>query len=158
MPSRRNVKIKSRWIYHYRAVDSDGKIADFLLRAKLLAAAKAFFQRAFKGQGRLPRAITLDGYQASHRVGREFFAEHQVARGRSRDLLIAYCFNNFGEIIDLSSSVWTQCSVPRNFVTRQSQSLASSSCIGFGKVGSHWGKLRRADKIAPETWAAVLAA
>jgi len=27
-----------------------------------VAAAKAFFRLAFKSQGRLPRAITLDGY------------------------------------------------------------------------------------------------
>jgi len=35
------------------------------------------FRRAFKGQGRLPRAITLDGYQASHRAAREFLGEHR---------------------------------------------------------------------------------
>jgi len=38
--------------------------------------AKAFFRRAFKSQGRLPRAITLDGYQASHRAAREVLGEH----------------------------------------------------------------------------------
>jgi transposase-like protein len=66
------VKIKGRWTYLYRAVDKEGKTVDFLLRAKLdVAAAKAFFRRAFKSQGRLPRAITLDGYQASHRAARE---------------------------------------------------------------------------------------
>jgi transposase-like protein len=37
-----------------------------LLRAKRdVAAAKAFFRRAFSAQGRLPDRITLDGYQAS---------------------------------------------------------------------------------------------
>ena len=62
------VKIKGRWTYLYRAVDKEGKTVDFVLRAKRdVAAAKAFFRRAFKSQGRLPRAITLDGYQASHR-------------------------------------------------------------------------------------------
>ena len=56
------VKIKGNWTYLYRAVDSEGKTVDFLLRAKRdVAAAKAFFQRAFEAQGRLPRAITLDG-------------------------------------------------------------------------------------------------
>ena len=58
------VKIKGRWTYLYRAVDKEGKTVDFLFRAKRdVAAAKAFFRRAFKSQGRLPRAITLDGYQ-----------------------------------------------------------------------------------------------
>jgi len=66
------VKIKGRWTYLYRAVDKQGKTVDFLLRAKRdVAAAKAFFRRAFKSQGRLPRAISLDGYQASNRAARE---------------------------------------------------------------------------------------
>lgn len=66
------VKIKGRWTYLYCAVDSDGNTVDFVLRAKRdAAAAKAFFRRAFKSQARLPRAITLDGYQASHRAARE---------------------------------------------------------------------------------------
>ena len=71
------VKIKGRWTYLYRAVDKEGKTVDFVLRAKRdVAAAKAFFRRAFKSQGRLPRAITLDGYQASHRAAREVLGEH----------------------------------------------------------------------------------
>ena len=60
------VKIKGRWTYLYRAVDKEGKTVDVLLRAKRdVAAAKAFFRRAFRGQRRLPHKITLDGYQAS---------------------------------------------------------------------------------------------
>ena len=75
------VKIKGRWTYLYRAVDKQGKTVDFLLRAKRdVAAAKAFFRRAFKSQGRLPRKITLDGYQASHRAVREFLEEHQSGK------------------------------------------------------------------------------
>src|SRR6202041_3232107 len=64
------VKIKGRWAYLYRAVDKEGRTVDFLLRAKRdVAAAKAFFRLAFRSQGRLPLKITLDGYQASHRIG-----------------------------------------------------------------------------------------
>ncbi len=66
------MKIKGRWTYLYRAVDKEGKTVDYLHRAKRdVAAAKALFRRAFKSQGRLPRAITLDGYQASHRAALE---------------------------------------------------------------------------------------
>jgi transposase-like protein len=72
------VKIKGRWTYLYRAVDKERKTVDFLLRANRdVAAAKAFFRRAFRRQGRLPRKITLDGYQASHRAAREILDEHQ---------------------------------------------------------------------------------
>ena len=71
------VKIKGRWTYLYRAVDKEGKTVDFLLRAKRdVAAAKAFFRRAFSAQGRLPHKITLDGYQASHRAAKEALGEH----------------------------------------------------------------------------------
>jgi DDE domain len=52
------VKIKAHGTYLYRAVDKQGKTVDFLLRAKPdVAAAKAFFQRAFKSRrGRQPRS------------------------------------------------------------------------------------------------------
>jgi transposase-like protein len=71
------VKIKGRWTYLYRGVDKEGKTVDFLLRAKRdVAAAKAFFRRAFSAQGRLPHKITLDGYQASHRAAKEALGEH----------------------------------------------------------------------------------
>jgi len=71
------VKIKGRWTYLYRAVDKEGKTVDVLLRAKRdVAAAKVFFRRAFRGQGRLPHKITLDGYQASHRAASEVLGEH----------------------------------------------------------------------------------
>jgi transposase-like protein len=90
------VKIKGNWTYLYRAVDSEGKTVDFLLRAKRdVAAAKAFFQRALKTQGRMPRAITLDGYQASHRAAREFLGEHW--HGERTDLRSSKYLNNLIE-------------------------------------------------------------
>jgi transposase-like protein len=90
------VKIKGNWTYLYRAVDSEGKTVDFLLRAKRdVAAAKAFFQRALKTQERMPRAITLDGYQASLRVAREFLGEHQ--HGEQTNLRSSKYLNNLIE-------------------------------------------------------------
>ena len=40
-----------------------------------MTAAKAFFQKAIKSQGSVPRTITLDGYAASHRAVREMKRE-----------------------------------------------------------------------------------
>ncbi|SIT49545.1 Integrase catalytic region (fragment) [Paraburkholderia ribeironis] len=40
-----------------------------------MAAAKAFFAKAIRSQGRAPATITLDGYAASHRAVREMKAD-----------------------------------------------------------------------------------
>ena len=61
------LKIRGQWVYLYRAVDKAGCTVDFLLsRRRGTAAATRFFARATKQHG-APRAITLDGYAASHR-------------------------------------------------------------------------------------------
>src|SRR6202522_913282 len=66
------VKIRGKWVYLYRAVDSAGRTVDFRLSGKRDAgAAKASFRKAFKSQGSTPRTITLDEYAASHRAVRE---------------------------------------------------------------------------------------
>lgn len=54
------IKLNGSWIYLYRAVDKYGNTIDFLLRAKRDAgAAKAFFRKAFKENGR-PEKVTVD--------------------------------------------------------------------------------------------------
>src|ERR1700730_12575880 len=66
------VRIRGKWGYLYRAVDSAGRTVDFRLSGKRdVGAAKAFFRKAIKSQGSAPRTITLDGYAASHRAVRE---------------------------------------------------------------------------------------
>jgi transposase-like protein len=63
----------------YRAVDREGNTVDFRLSSKPdVAAVKAFFREAIKGQGSTVRTITLDGCAASHRAMREMKAEGQM--------------------------------------------------------------------------------
>ncbi|MCP4746872.1 MAG: DDE-type integrase/transposase/recombinase, partial [Desulfobacteraceae bacterium] len=56
------IKIKGKWKYLYRAVDSRGNTIDFMLRVKRdKAAAKRFFQKALKATGNVTaRVITVD--------------------------------------------------------------------------------------------------
>jgi transposase-like protein len=73
------IKIRGKWVYLYRAVDSAGRTVDFRLSAQRdVGAAKAFFRKAIKNQGSAPRTITLDGYAASHRAVREMKADGQL--------------------------------------------------------------------------------
>jgi IS6 family transposase len=53
------------------AVDRGGKTVDIRLSARRdVAATVAFFLKTIKSQGPAPKAITLDGYAASHRAVR----------------------------------------------------------------------------------------
>ena len=73
------VKIRGKWAYLYRAVDSAGRTVDFRLSGKRdVGAAKAFFRKAVEGQGSAPRTVTLDGYAAAHRAVREMETDGQL--------------------------------------------------------------------------------
>jgi transposase, IS6 family len=56
------VRVKGKWAYLYRAVDSTGATIDFLLSAQRdAAAAKRFFQKALRSPGHpTPRVINVD--------------------------------------------------------------------------------------------------
>jgi putative transposase len=76
------VKIRGKWAYFYRAVDRAGKTVDFRLSPRRdVAAAKAFFAKAIRTQGRAPATITLDGYAASHRAVREMKVDGLLPEG-----------------------------------------------------------------------------
>jgi transposase-like protein len=75
------IKVRGRWTYLYRAVDKAGQTIDFRLsRTRDGAAAKAFFKKAIRHEGRSPHTITLDGYAASHRAVREMRADGLLAK------------------------------------------------------------------------------
>ena len=69
------VKIQGRWTYLYRAGDKAGKTVDFCSAPSEMSWPPKRFS-VERSRGRLPRAITLDGYQASHRAAREFIDQH----------------------------------------------------------------------------------
>ena len=56
------IKVKGRWVYLYRAVDSRGQTIDFRLSARRdTAAAKRFFRKALARPNTVnPRTITVD--------------------------------------------------------------------------------------------------
>jgi transposase-like protein len=152
------VKIKGRWTYLYRAIDSEGKTVDFLLRAKRdVAAAKAFFRRAFKTQGRLPRAITLDGYQASHRAAREFLGGHR--HGTRADLRSSKYLNNLIEQDHRSVKFRLGPMLGFKRFRNASTTIAGIELMNRIRKGQfNLGKLRINDQTAPDIWNAVLAA
>ena len=65
------IKVRGRWEYLYRSVDTAGRTVDFFLsRNRDVNAAMAFLRSAMK-KTRKPTKITLDAYAASHRAVRE---------------------------------------------------------------------------------------
>src|SRR5229473_5876935 len=64
------VRVKGKWVYLYRAVDSTGTTIDFLLSThRDAAAAKRFFQRALRAPGHpRPRVIKVDGNPSCPKV------------------------------------------------------------------------------------------
>ena len=62
------IKVKGKWKYFYRAVDSNGDTIDFMLSSKRnLKAAKRFFKKALSSNhNQIPRVITVDKNPAYH--------------------------------------------------------------------------------------------
>jgi transposase-like protein len=59
------IKVRGRWMYLYRAVDSNGATVEFWFSEKRnLAAAKRFMRKALKRHGR-PERIVIDGSQTN---------------------------------------------------------------------------------------------
>jgi len=64
------IKVRGRWMYLYRAIDSNGDTVEFRFSERRnLAAAKRFFARALKRHGR-PERIVIDGSASRSASGR----------------------------------------------------------------------------------------
>ena len=88
------VKVKGRWMYLYRAVDSRGQTIDFLLSAKRDAeAAKRFFRKALAQPHTVnPRTITVDKNAAYPKAVAEMKEDGELWR-RSRLRQVKYLNN-----------------------------------------------------------------
>jgi transposase-like protein len=152
------VRIKGRWTYLYRAVDKAGKTVDFLLRAKRdVAAAKAFFRRAFASRGRPPHKITLDGYQASHRAVREVLAQR---RGGARtEIRSSKYLNNLIEQDHRPIKLRLGPMLGMKRFRNAAITIAGVELMHRIRKGQFTlGTLRIKEGRAPEIWNAVLAA
>jgi len=152
------IKVRGNWTYLYRAVDKAGQTIDFRLsRTRDVAAAKAFFKKAVRHEGRAPQTITLDGYAASHRAVRDLQddgllperlklrsskylnnlieQDHRGIKSRTRPML---GFKSFASAANVIAGI----ELLRRIHKRQ---FALS-------------KLRLKDQTAPSLWTAVLAA
>jgi transposase-like protein len=65
-----DASIKGKWHHLHRAADKHGMTLDFLLRPdRGIAAAQEFFHKLLATQSpRVPRKVTLDGHDPSHRA------------------------------------------------------------------------------------------
>jgi transposase-like protein len=88
------VRVKGRWTYLYRAVDSRGQTIDFLLSARRdTAAAKRFFRKALEQPHTVnPRTITVDKNPAYPRAVTEMKADGELWR-RSKLRQVKYLNN-----------------------------------------------------------------
>ena len=136
----------------------EGKTVDFLLRAKRdVAAAKAFFRRAFSSQGRLPHKITLDGYQASHRAAKEALGEHP--EGNRCEIRSSKYLNNLIEQDHRSIKLRLGPMLGFKKFRRAATTIAGIELMHRIRKGQFkLGKLRVKNKTASEIWNAVLAA
>ena len=152
------LKVRGRWVYLYRGVDRDGNTVDFRLSPKRdVAAAKAFFRKALRTQGRAPVSITLDGHAASHRAVREMPTENNA--WKQSKLRSSKYLNNLIEQDHRGIKFRT-----RPMLGFKNYDCAATTIAGIellrriGKNQFSLRPLRVKDQTAPTIWNAVLAA
>ena len=148
----------AEWVYLYRAVDRNGNTVDFRLSPRRdVAAAKAFFRKAIKGQGSSPRTITLDGYAASHRAVREMKADGELP-GDTK-LRSSKYLNNLIE--QDHRGVKLRIGPMLGFKRFRTAAIAIAGIELLRQISKgqfNLTRLRLQDRRAPAVWDAVLAA
>ncbi len=152
------VKVRGRWVYLYQAVDKAGQTVDFRLSSRRdVAAAKAFFKKAIRHEGRSPHTITLDGYAASHRAVREL-QEDGLLLKRTK-LRSSRYLNNLIEQDHRGIKSRTRPMLGFKNFTSASTTIAGIELLRrIHKRQFALGRLRVKDQAAPAIWHAVLAA
>jgi len=152
------VKVRGRWGYLYRAVDREGKTVDFRLSTRRdVAAAKAFFRKAIRIQGLIPRTITLDGYAAAHRAVREMQATGQLAADTK--LRSSKYLNNLIEQDHRGVKLRIGPMLGFKWFRTAAVTIAGIELLRrIHKRQFNLGKLRLRGRSTPSVWNAVLAA
>ena len=152
------VKIRGKWVYLYRAVDREGRTVDFRLSARRdVVAAKAFFRKAIKSHGLLPRTITLDGYAASRRAVREMKANGELPDNTT--LRSSKYLNNLIEQDHRGVKLRIGPMLGFKLFGTAAITIAGIELLRRIQKGQfNLGRLRLKDRSASDTWNAVLAA
>lgn len=152
------VKVRGEWVYLYRAVDRAGNTVDFRLSPKRdVAADKAFFRKAIKGQGSGPRTVTLDGYAASHRAVREMKADGELPADTK--LRSPKYLNNLIE--QDHRGVKSRIGPMLGFKRFKTAAITISGIELLRRIRKgqfNLSRLRLRDRRAPPVWEAVMAA
>ena len=152
------VKVRGQWTYLYRAVDKAGQTVDFRLsKRRDVEAAKAFFNKAIRHEGRPPQTITLDGYAASHRAVREMKNDGLLPK-RTR-LRSSKYLNNLIEQDHRGIKCRTGPMLGFKSFASAAITIAGVELLRrIHKAQFSFSHLRLKDQAAPALWNAVLAA
>ncbi|GHO41871.1 hypothetical protein KSX_00340 [Ktedonospora formicarum] len=75
------VKVKGKWCYLYRAIDTDGNLVNSRLNEKRdMEAAQQFFKQALAVVGHTPEQVATDGYASYPRAVRETLGNQVLHR------------------------------------------------------------------------------
>ncbi len=120
-------------------------------------AAKAFFSKAIKHQGKPPKTITLDGYAASHRAVREMKADGLLPEDTK--IRCSKYLNNLIEQDHRHIKSRTNVMLGFKLFRNAAITLAGIELMHRIRKGQfNLAKLGLKDTTAPAVWSAVLSA